>query len=364
MWDLFLPRETAKTERLSRKELTQVTCVGLVLFAFLLVHFIFLIYYLYVRLWPLMALNCVSVAVYLVGLRLNQVGNTNAAVFFINLEICFYCILNTYFLGWAASTQWFIPTAILPVQIMYPISKRKRNGYLIMLMGSMLVCFLLRNLVEPLYKDFDATVVVLMNLTTVLAGSSIVLHYHGIANRITEMYYKQHIAALSNEANLDPMTGLWNRRYAIGMLEELINRKTTPFSVAMIDVDFFKRVNDTYGHPFGDLVLQQLSDLILKQLRVEDVAVRWGGEEFLIILTTGGQNTLRKLNSIREQIEDFSFSDGILSVKLTITGGVSEYVPGMKINQLIAQSDRALYYGKHQGRNRITLDLDIPAKEA
>ena len=126
----------------------------------------------------------------------------------------------------------------------------------------------------------------------------------------------------------------------------------------MIDIDFFKKINDTYGHLIGDCVLQQLARILKKNFRTTDCVARYGGEEFAIVMPYAPLNkACRKLEGLRKQVEEFTFckKEG-LNLKVTISIGVYEYKKGMSVKELIEKADENLYAAKRSGRNRVVCD--------
>jgi diguanylate cyclase (GGDEF)-like protein len=167
-------------------------------------------------------------------------------------------------------------------------------------------------------------------------------------------------------ATLDPLTNLPNRRRFFDhgqWLLERVRRTGEHLSVLMLDIDFFKRVNDEYGHPTGDLVLQQVAAVGRQTLRRQDFMARLGGEEFVILLpgsTLAGAMLLGE--KLRAQIEASRFSDGI---RVTVSLGAVEYAGDESLRDLVARADVALYQAKRQGRNQVVgATADAPATSA
>lgn len=157
----------------------------------------------------------------------------------------------------------------------------------------------------------------------------------------------------------DSLTGLLNHTKTKEQLEveiERAKRQQRPLSFAMIDLDHFKRVNDTYGHPTGDKVLKSLARLLQQRLRKVDVIGRYGGEEFAVILTdTTGPDAVRVLDDIRKDLAQIQQhgEDGEFSV--TFSCGIASY-PDFSTPEAISNAaDKALYQAKHGGRNRVVL---------
>ena len=127
----------------------------------------------------------------------------------------------------------------------------------------------------------------------------------------------------------------------------------------MFDIDYFKKFNDTYGHECGDYVLIQVASLIKAGLRDEDLASRYGGEEFTALLdNTGKEQAMSVAERIRSTIENYDFSFNNQHLHVTISGGVSVFDinknPITVPKKLVTQADQGLYMSKHNGRNRIT----------
>lgn len=175
----------------------------------------------------------------------------------------------------------------------------------------------------------------------------------------------------------DPMTGLQNRRFFLEIIKpEALSFSTelayasakkeqrnlsigNLYGIFLIDIDFFKRINDTYGHDSGDMVLKQFSDILTDAARAEDLIIRWGGEEFLVILRRAEADLLFTFaERVRQTVSRARFKiDGGKSISKTCSVGFTSYPfnltqPGaLEVEQSITLADRALYYAKNQGRN-------------
>lgn len=156
----------------------------------------------------------------------------------------------------------------------------------------------------------------------------------------------------------DPLTSLFNRRYMEETLRRELSRSARedrPLSLVMIDIDHFKQLNDTYGHPAGDLVLKELAALLLRHLRSEDIVCRFGGEEFVAILPGAPLMTAaQRAESCRLAFQDLRivYEDQVLTSTLSM--GVSEYPRhGATGEDLLFQADSAMYMAKRAGGNRV-----------
>lgn len=153
----------------------------------------------------------------------------------------------------------------------------------------------------------------------------------------------------------DGLTGAFNHRYLQERLDEELNRyrrTRKPFSIAMLDLDHFKQVNDQHGHQVGDLVLTNFAQLLKKQLREMDVVARYGGEEFVVImLEAAGEDCAMALDRVRETMAQYELAPGLT---ITFSGGMV-MVPrdGLDKKELLHLADLRLYEAKHNGRNRL-----------
>ncbi len=161
---------------------------------------------------------------------------------------------------------------------------------------------------------------------------------------------------LSYQANTDELTGILNRRSFTRYIEhEFRNAKmlSEPFSLIIIDIDFFKNINDSYGHIVGDEILKSLSQLMKLSFRATDKVCRWGGEEFAILLPSTSLNNANNVaEKIRQKVEELSHQVKGNSINYTISLGVSESLAtDDSIDQIINRADTALYKAKDNGRN-------------
>lgn len=156
----------------------------------------------------------------------------------------------------------------------------------------------------------------------------------------------------------DAMTGLYNRRFLeeyVGQLVSASQRRKSPFSVLMLDLDFFKQVNDTYGHEAGDKVIKTLADILARNVRASDMVVRYGGEEFLMVLMdTGAEAAAAVAEKIRGEVEATKIPLPGMMLQKTISIGVSEFPEDSDTFwQVVKFADVALYKAKSAGRNRV-----------
>ena len=171
---------------------------------------------------------------------------------------------------------------------------------------------------------------------------------------------------MRHHAEHDGLTGLWNHRMIVERLgEEMIraSRDGTPLSVILADVDHFKKVNDTFGHLTGDMVLKEIGAVLSRTLRPYDCVGRYGGEEFLLILPNcKSESALARAEELRIAVQSERILDGEISLQLTASFGVASVLPSHNgAEAAIRAVDAALYRAKRSGRNRvIQAGMDVP----
>lgn len=171
----------------------------------------------------------------------------------------------------------------------------------------------------------------------------------------------QRLSSVKTMAIYDTLTTLYNRRY----LEERLIMETqkafyggSSLSLVMVDIDHFKKVNDTFGHTAGDYVLKEIASLLKASVRKKDTVARYGGEEFVLILPEAGlEETTVIAERIRKTVENTSFDVGQARLNLTISLGISNFPdhPARSKEDLVRMADQALYDAKKGGRNRVCI---------
>ncbi len=169
------------------------------------------------------------------------------------------------------------------------------------------------------------------------------------------------------EATVDFLTQVANRASFDRTLSDMVNdfyRRNYPFALIMIDIDNFKKINDTYGHQAGDYVLQELARVLKSQLRARDVIARYGGEEFAIILPgVNFSQALRVAERLRRSVEKHLFRYKDIQIPVTISLGLAMMRDGLDETAIVEKADKALYLAKRSGKNQVKTDLDVELEE-
>lgn len=182
-----------------------------------------------------------------------------------------------------------------------------------------------------------------------------------IARVKSALRYKVNQDRLLHLAMKDSLTGVYNHALLIELLnKELLRQKENRSNIAfvMLDVDYFKKVNDIYGHLSGDLILKGLSDLLLESVGPSDIVGRYGGEEFGLVLSdTNSHDAFSLSDRIRKKVEAFDFHIENQNINITVSMGVLLKTPedSISVNEMIQKADQSLYKAKEGGRNKVEL---------
>lgn len=204
------------------------------------------------------------------------------------------------------------------------------------------------------------------NITPIFDDNGNIVEYMAVRHDVTVLKELEStldkLTEVTIKSHTDTLTGIYNRSKLNETLDAEIRRAErygSSFSVAIMDVDHFKAINDNYGHLEGDEVLKGMAKILANKTRKNDVVGRWGGEEFVMIFTdSSAEQTANRCDKIRHWIELHNFGT---VPRVTASFGVSEYVKGDTIESLIARADKALYNAKEGGRNRVEIEKESEA---
>lgn len=193
------------------------------------------------------------------------------------------------------------------------------------------------------------------NIIVMIITIMIISHFYCLKFLSSEEKILSYAKRLEHLATVDTLTKLQNRRGMMKHIEKLAgsyNSTNVPFSLALSDIDFFKKVNDTYGHDAGDYVLTNLSVILEDFMKGKGHVARWGGEEFLFVFEgDNGDIVFEELNKLKFLIEKSIFTYKDFAFGVTMTFGLEEFDSNMGIEKTIEKADAKLYQGKEHGRN-------------
>jgi len=271
------------------------------------------------------------------------------------------CILAAYVIVGPMRNAVLLLIALVMVFSMITLTARQVRIMGIVTVACLGLAMIGLALMEPGQVDARAEFMkFVLAASTLPALSAVASHVAKLRTRLVEQKQElQHALAMLHEiATRDELTGLHNRRHMLQLLEQQVSRQQRSgegFCLALIDLDHFKLVNDTHGHHMGDLVLKTFADVIKTELRQTDVLGRWGGEEFLLMLTApdpgleGAQASL-----VRFQL---ALRQAVLAknIRITFSAGLTEHQLEEALHETLERADRGLYTAKASGRNRVTV---------
>ena len=332
--------------------------------AVMIVHIIMMLMYHFMDVWQLSLYNVIATAYYSYCYGIVRSGKVARGYLLTFLEIIFQMFLTVYIIGWDAGFFMYV-IAIVPLY--YYISMFVMNGKdkifrpliwsLLTFISIMAAYFMgwIHESVVPLTMVQTATAFV-FNAFFSFQLITWMSHFFVLGYKATLDDLEDKNATLDVEASIDPLTKLYNRRtMEISLSNALEDARANGelFSVVMSDIDFFKKINDTYGHDCGDVALVAVAEILKACVRDGDTVCRWGGEEFLL-LVKGNRNVATTVaERIRSRIENNIVEYEGDQIKFTMTLGISTYAPGYSLENLLTQADENLYYGKEHGRNQV-----------
>ncbi len=265
---------------------------------------------------------------------------------------------------------WTVVTVVNKAEVLNPIIAKTTTVLLIVIASVVFIGWYMTNSLRK--KIINPLKILRQQTAEIIKGESVVTGTHQypdneigeIASDIAQLTEKElyrknkQLSELNKEleklSTTDKLTGLPNRRKIENELDKtfsLWKRYRRPFTLLMIDIDDFKKINDSYGHQVGDVVLAELGRIFRRILRNTDVPSRWGGEEFLILCPeTGRDEGIKIAEKIRSAVEDHDFG---LGEKVTVSVGVCEAKDNTSLNALLKEVDDKMYEAKRSGKNRV-----------
>lgn len=288
---------------------------------------------------------------------------------FLFIEIELHSALASLLLGW--DWEFMLYTISLISMAFYfsnSIYDNKRATHNALLSSAFVILSyvamsILTDMIKPVYNitGFESikTGLRYFNISLAFTLQLIFSYMFVLESKYMTRILERENSKLGNDASYDPLTKLLNRRSMSRYMNEEIDRCENTderFCIIMTDIDDFKKVNDTYGHDMGDVVLSRIAEIVTEMVREEDFTCRWGGEEFLLLIHGNRNDAGVVAERIRKSVNEEIFTTAdkkTFNVSLTL--GVSEYQSGRELRTLIEAADKKLYYGKANGKNQVVL---------
>lgn len=274
----------------------------------------------------------------------------------LNIYILVWIIFNIIMFGWNIGVQHFIITLLV---LCFFAKYRHETAKIIysLALCALRIClyyYCLNNSPVILLVSGVNNAFQIVNTLAIFWTTALIAYVFSTDTQTLEGKLIEYNEQLKQQANIDPLTGLHNRRSTMEYLDHLLHSPSHQISICMCDIDFFKHVNDTYGHDVGDTVLKKISETFRTELPDNTFLSRWGGEEFLLIFPeSNGDKANIALETLRHKIKAIAFDGGSESFSVSMTFGLVEYDFRSDLTTILKEADKKLYFGKESGRDRI-----------
>lgn len=337
-----------------------------IILACLFVHILYLGIFIYLGFKLFIVVNIFSVMIYFMLYIRKFHLSPNTHFFMLNFETSVHMILAVLFFGWDFGFQFFFVFLFTAI-----FMKVLNNIKFLPLYGVSHALFfitlrVLTYLYEPFYPRIttpDIThVIYLANVCVFFGGAYILARTINDSNLLYRALLSRDNKELEEQAQEDYLTGLANRRSLYSQFEYLVNNAKEDFSycVAIGDIDDFKQINDQWGHEIGDAILVNMSDVIRRMVRDDDIVCRWGGEEIVIVMPNMPRHlAYERIERIREKIEKVCVQSQSERIYETITFGVCSNRGEMNLEKVVSKADELLYQGKKNGKNQVVKEAEI-----
>lgn len=333
-----------------------------IIYSVALVHCFLSLMFGYFKVYPLFIFNVISVITYLTSTILVRKDRFLPVYYITYLEIILHSFVATMVIGWQFGFAQYI-IALIPVGFYICYTIDLKRGKVALALGSALFatvaylsCKPISYFMSPPYESSIQSWELGLYLFNSVCAFIFLIIFSLIF--IFEIQLSQTTLRHQNEileklASTDPLTGLYNRRSMDVFLDQAV-KADAGFALIMCDIDNFKKVNDTYGHDFGDVVLKDVARITTQQVGTDGYVCRWGGEEILILISGSSKEKVNRISeNIRRNVANHLFELNNKWIHCTLTLGVATYRDGDTIEDTISNADYNLYQGKRNGKNTV-----------
>lgn len=282
---------------------------------------------------------------------------TKTVLYWLNILMLSWVTAIVHYFGWDIGVQHFIIVMLILSFFSSYARYRQKICYALVLCAFRICLFLLCH-TRPNIVVLDTWLTYtlqIVNTIFIFWCTSVTAYMFSKDSQVLEGKLVAYNNQLVNQANTDALTGLYNRRKAKDYMAALVkSSEDDSISLAIGDIDFFKKVNDNYGHDIGDVVLKQVAQAMKTTLGKRAFIARWGGEEFLIVFPSrNGDEAFILLEQLRKNIKSMQFYAGEKNFSVSMTLGLAEYDFNGDIDITLKEADEKLYIGKANGRDQV-----------
>ena len=348
-----------KIEKLISKKIEFMLYFG-GLVSCMIAHVLYCALFYYFQIKEMAMFNVFSVLCYLILIIIiGRVKDKVNLVYAGLMEIIIHATVATIYVGWKPDFGMFL-LMIVPVLFLMPY--KNKNVPFVMMIVSVSLYGILRYVYDDptnsVYNWENSKAGTIIYFINFIIGSFVLLYItfiYTVMNHYMKCKLRVQNEQLKVMALIDPLTKLNNRRAMNHELKKIYEdciANDSNYIIGIGDIDDFKKVNDTYGHEYGDIVLSEVAGIIKKQLPEHSHVARWGGEEFLFAIPkTDLDDGFKHAQSIVSEVGKQKFKKDDIEFSVTMTIGISEGVPNQDIEKIISKADKRLYKGKNNGKN-------------
>ena len=347
---------------IGKARITDRQTFSVIMYSVMMVHIFLALVFGHFKVYPLLIFNIISVITYLLSTLLVRRGLYFTVYCITYFEIILHSYVTMMLVGWQFGFAQYI-FGLIPVAyyISYTLENNRykmliATGLALFATAAYLSCKSISYFITPAYeltvKSWELGLYLFNSVCTFVFLTIFSLIFISEI-KLSHAQLRQQNAILEKLASTDPLTGLYNRRSMDIFLHQTFEANAG-FAIIMCDIDDFKKVNDTYGHDFGDVVLKDVAHITAQQVDSNGYVCRWGGEEILILINESSKEKVKRIaENIRRNVANHIFELNNKWIHCTLTLGIAIHKDGDTIEETIANADYNLYQGKRNGKNRV-----------
>ncbi len=342
----------------SKKNAVMTRCICAVMGIYAIGQVVFMLQQRYLKylMFPL-GIFCL----YFIALYLTYSNQTTIAYYMVIMMVVTWCFISTDLYGWNTGAQYAYCTVLVYIFNSADRTIKRKMLDACLLLGMGMITFILAMTGTPVFYITKHQVIVqeILNMVSTFLSLGLITVSFSKDTLDAEQKLMDYNREMTHQAETDALTGLMNRRAGEKYFKRICDRSVKEgffVNVVMGDIDYFKAVNDTYGHDAGDEVLRAISAIFKEYIIPKGAAIRWGGEEFLFVLIgMNGDEAEIEIEKLRRSIQELKIQTEQDVIQVTMTFGVEEVGRDQSLEESLEAADRKLYMGKAKGRNQVVM---------
>ena len=323
-------------------------------------HIFYLLFYFFEKNDFYVVVNSISVVLYIIAFDYNRRGIYRISADILSVELICYAVISTCVSGWLIGTQWYMILVVMSHYLFLKSTSLQKTVYTAAVFIALNFIVFWQLSIGPSITETHSDFLMFFNINVLLFSLLLILNIVSISDMLIKESYQTALDTATLETFTDPLTKIFNRRYMDKIKPEITREAAAGRKVlaALLDIDKFKNINDKCGHAFGDYVLTRVVGMMTEIFRSEDAFIRYGGEEFLIIMKdVTEENAVNAIERLRRCMRSREIEKDGISAMVTFTCGVSEFKTTLE--ETVEVADKRLYFGKNTGRDKTVSSQNI-----